>query len=424
MSSLADKLKSMGVKLGAEGLPPPRPRNPHAIEAVVAGQFRETVHGEVFVSETLYPADHRHGQTELRLAGSLRTVARWAREERVASLPPEGFVFLDTETSGLAGGTGTYAFLVGIGRHSPEGFRLTQVFMRDPAEEPALLDLVADLLQPCAALVTFNGKSFDVPLLRTRFTLDGRELPLGGAAHLDLLPLARRLWRDRLESRALSFLEAHILGAQRDEEEVPGWLVPQLYFDYLRSGDARPLHGVFYHNAMDVVALAALLNHVTGLLDDPLVNGREHGCDLVALGRLFEDMGQPDRAVELYECGLAKDLSEEVLVAAVRRLSYLQRRRGQTVAALELWRLAAGARQVYAHEALAKFYEHEMKECAEALRWTEAALRVVEAWPPAPARERALEDLSHRRDRLEARLSRIDGGKPVSGPRHGVAPTT
>ncbi len=407
MSSLADKLRSMGVKLGTENLPPPKPRNPHAIEAVVSGEFRETAHGEVFVSETLYPADHRHGQTELRLAGSLRTVAQWAKEERVASLPPEGFVFLDTETSGLAGGTGTYAFLVGVGRHGPEGFRLTQIFMRDPAEEPALLDVVEELLHPCAALVTFNGKSFDVPLLRTRFTLQGRELPLDGAAHLDLLPLARRLWRDRLESRALGFLEAHILGAQRDEEEVPGWLVPQLYFDYLRSGDARPLKGVFYHNAMDVVALAALLNHVTGLLDDPLINGCEHGCDLVALGRLFEDMGEPDRAVELYECGLAKDLSEEVFVAAVRRLSYLQRRRGQTVAVLELWRRAAGAQQVYAHEALAKFYEHEMKEYAEALRWTEAALRVVEAWPPSPARERALEDLSHRRDRLEARIKHV-----------------
>ena len=356
---------------------------------MVSGGFRETAHGPIFVSETLYPVDHRHGHTELRLAGSLTTVAQWAREERVASLPPEGFVFLDTETSGLAGGTGTYAFLVGIGRHSPEGFRLTQVFMRDPAEEPALLDVVADCCSPCAALVTFNGKSFDVPLLRTRFTLDARELPLGGAAHLDLLPLARRLWRDRLESRALGFLEAHILGAQREEDEVPGWLVPQLYFDYLRSGDARPLKGVFYHNAMDVVALAALLNHVTGLLDDPLVNGREHGCDLVALGRLFEDMGQPERAVELYECGLAKELTEEVFVAAVRRLSYLQRRRGQTVAALELWRRAAGAQQVYAHEALAKFYEHEMKEYGEALRWTEAALAVAESWPPGPARARA-----------------------------------
>jgi tetratricopeptide (TPR) repeat protein len=160
------------------------------------------------------------------------------------------------------------------------------------------------------------------------------------------------------------------------------------------------LKGVFYHNAMDVVALAALLNHVTGLLEDPLVKGREHGCDLVALGRLFEDMGQPERAAELYECGLARDLSEEVLVTAVRRLSHLRRRQGQTVAALKLWRLAAGARQVYAHQALAKFYEHEMKEYAEALRWTEAGLLAAEAWPPSPARQRALDDLNHRRQRL------------------------
>ena len=120
MTTLADRLKAMGVRLGAADLPAPRHRArgiAHAIETVVPGRFGATPLGEVFVSETVYPADHRLGQAALRLAGSLRTVAQWAREERVAELAPGGFVFLDTETSGLAGGTGTYAFLVGIGRH-------------------------------------------------------------------------------------------------------------------------------------------------------------------------------------------------------------------------------------------------------------------------------------------------------------------
>ena len=232
MTSLADRLKAMGVRLGAGDLPAPPPPDTHGrehdIESVVPGRVEPTPLGEAFVSETVYPAGHHLGHAGVELVSSLKTVAQWAREERVAELAPGGFAFLDTETSGLAGGTGTYAFLVGIGRHREDGFHLTQVFMRDPAEEPALLHLVAGLLRPCEALVTFNGKSFDMPLLATRFTLHGAVLPAAGAPDLDLLPLARRLWRDRLESRALSFLEVHILGHQRDEEEVPGWLVPQL----------------------------------------------------------------------------------------------------------------------------------------------------------------------------------------------------
>ncbi len=403
MTSLADRLKALGVQLGAGQLEPPPvpPQDPHAIENVLPGRFAPTPFGDIFVTETVYPAGHVHGQAALHLGASLRTVAQWSREERVADLAPDGFLFLDTETSGLAGGTGTYAFLVGLGRHQEDGFHLIQAFMRDPAEEPALLHFVAGFLAPCQSLVTFNGKSFDMPLLATRYALQRSPLPSEGAAHVDLLPLARRLWRNRLESRALSFLEVHILGHERDEEEVPGWLVPQLYFDYLRSGDARPLKGVFYHNAMDVVALAALFSHVTGLLEDPLTVGQEHGEDLVSLGRLFEDLGQPERAVELYQSGLARPMRDEVFVDGVRRLSFLLRRQGGAMAALELWRTAAGADQVYAHEALAKFYEHEMKDYAEARAWTEAALQIVRAGEP---REREEQELVHRLERLERKI--------------------
>ena len=180
--------------------------------------------------------------------------------------------------------------------------------------------------------------------------------------------------------------------------------MPQLYFDYLRSGDARPLKGVFYHNAMDVVALAALFSHVTGLLEDPLANGREHGSDLAALARLYEELGRPDQAVTIYQEALACELTEPVLVETVRRLSFLQRRRGQAEAAVELWRAAARGRQAYAHEALAKFFEHELREYGEALACTEEALRLVEAWAPGPARERGLAELAHRRERLERKL--------------------
>jgi uncharacterized protein YprB with RNaseH-like and TPR domain len=404
MVSLSDKLKSLGVKVGARDLPPPPPRAPYPIEQVVPGRFQETPHGEVLLVETRYPLDHQQGCAALHITASLQVIAEWAREPRLAGVEPNAFAFLDTETTGLAGGTGTYAFLVGVGRYEGEAFHLAQFFMRDPVEEMALLAALAEFLQPCQALVTFNGKAFDVPLLNARYISNGEQPPLASAAHLDLLPLARRLWRDRLPSRALGYLEEHILGVTRTHEDVPGWVIPSLYFDYLRCGDARPLKSVFYHNAMDVLSLAALLSHVVGLLDDPL-NGAVVPVDLVAMGKLFEDLRHLETAARLYERGLVHDLPEDMYWETVRRLSFAQKRRGNLSAAVALWREAARSGQIYAHVELAKFYEHKRRDYREAAQWTHAALALVNAPDfPRHACSRWLADLEHRLARLHRKL--------------------
>jgi uncharacterized protein YprB with RNaseH-like and TPR domain len=390
MDTLSDKLKSLGVQLGARDLPPPRVRHEtYPIEQVVAGHLQPTPYGEVFVSERSYSRDYRYGQVGLlQPEVSLQTIAAWAGETRLAESRLDQFTFLDTETSGLAGGTGTYAFLVGVGRFEGDHFRLAQFFMRDPAEEQAQLAALAEFLQPCQVLVTFNGKSFDGPLLNARYTLNGQESPLAALAHLDLLPLARRLWRDRLPSRRLGELETQILGAERTEEDVPGWVIPSIYFDYLRGGDARPLKGVFYHNAMDVLAMAALLNHIAHVLAEPLETAFEHALDLVAVGKLFETLGESETAIQLFEQGMARnDLPEEHYWTTQRRLSFLQKRRNNLAAAVEVWQLAAEARQIYAHVELAKFYEHKQRDYHEAIRWTQAALDLLRA-PNASGYER------------------------------------
>jgi uncharacterized protein YprB with RNaseH-like and TPR domain len=410
MASLSDKLKALGVKVGARDLPPPQPRNPYSIQQVVPGYFQETPHGEVFLVERRYPLEHRHGLSSLGMDTSLGILAEWARQPRLAEVEPGAFAFLDTETTGLAGGTGTYAFLVGVGRYDGEAFHLTQFFMRDPAEEPALLAALTGLLQPCQALVTFNGKAFDVPLLNARYVTNGETSPLASTAHVDLLPLARRLWRDRLPSRALGYLEEHILGAMRTGEDVPGWLIPNLYFDYLRSGDSRPLKSVFYHNAMDILSLAALLGHVAGMLDDPLKTQGEqrepvvHPLDLLAMGRLFEDMGHPEKAAQLYEHGLAHNLPQESYWDTVQRLSFIHKRRGDLPAAVALWRQAAGSGQVYAHVELAKYYEHHVRDYHEAVSWTQTCIALVKSPGfPRQAGQRWLADLEHRLTRLQAK---------------------
>lgn len=408
--SLADKLKSLGVKVGASHLKPPAPRVRHGspLENVLGGRWLETRRGKTFVVEQVYSTEYRHGRVPIRVQSGLGGLAAWAGDERLSRLALSQLALIDTETSGLSGGTGTYAFLVGAGRFVEEEFRLAMFFMSDPSEEAALLEALADFLAPCAALVTFNGKAFDAPLLRARYTLHSIPCPFDGFSHVDLLPLARRLWRDRLPSRALKYLEEHIMQAARSVQDVPGHEIPWLYFDYLRSGDATPLQGVFYHNAMDIVAMAALLHLTAGMLEDPHGSDIAHGLDIIALAKLFEDLNRPDDAARLYERGLKTELPEPDFWQAVRRLAGLQKRRGDLETALKLWEQSAADGHVYAHVELAKYYEHTCKDPASALRWTLTAIERIQNDPLMPAymKKHWMNELKNRQKRLETKLAR------------------
>lgn len=400
--TFADKLKSLGVKTGLTGLPQPKIEARHEIDSVVAGAFLPTPLGDVFIAEQSFVQDYRYGNASLASSLPLSMIAQWARDPRIADLPLSEFAFLDTETSGLSGGTGTYAFLVGAARFIDGQFVLRQFFMRDPAEEGALLEGLAHFLAPAKALITFNGKAFDAPLLTTRYALHRIPVPYKDYAHLDLLPLARRLWRDRLESRALKYLEEHVLGLKRSSEEVPGYEIPFLYFDYLRTRDARPLAGVFYHNAMDVVAMAALLTYVNEMIMQPYEGRVEYGLDFIALGKLFEDLGHWDEAARLFERGLECEITESDFGVAVKRLSILQKRRGDFDEAIRLWERAAAQGHIYAHIEMAKYFEHKCRDLKSAIQWTRSALEHVErADLPAYVRKYWVDEISHRLARLE-----------------------
>ena len=404
--SIFDKLKTLTGGKSASDLPQPKVEPRYEIDSVVAGTFLPTPLGEVFVAEQMYASDYLHGATPILSPLSLSLISQWANDPRIADMPLSDFAFLDTETSGLAGGTGTYAFLVGAARFIDGQFVLRQFFMRDPAEEPALLEGLAHFLAPSKALITFNGKAFDAPLLTTRYTLHRIPVPYKNYSHLDLLPLARRLWRDRLESRALKYLEEHVLGMSRSSEEVPGYEIPWLYFDYLRTRDARPLAGVFYHNAMDVVAMAALLTHMNEVMTNPYDGRVEHALDFIALGKLFEDLGHIEEAARLFERGLELDITESDFGLAVRRLSTLQKRRGDFEEAIRLWERAAAAGHIYAHIEIAKYYEHKRRDVRSALQWTRSALEhVQQANLPAYERKYWLDEITHRLVRLERKDS-------------------
>jgi hypothetical protein len=406
MPTLSDRLKALGVKIGTQDLPTPQINHTHPVEEVVPGRFVEAGGGRAYLIEQDFPVSYQHGQIGLRISTQPLTIAEWAGERCIAEQEPESLVFLDTETSGLAGGTGTFAFLVGVGRLHPGGFHLAQYFMPDPLDEPALLLALEEFLAPSQTIVSFNGKAFDIPLLATRYTLQGWKSPFKELSHVDLLHLARRLWRDRLPSRTLANIEVQILHSSRTDEEIPGWMIPQIYFDYLRDGDARPLQRVFYHNAMDVVSLAALLNHTSSLLEDPITKAENELIDLAAVARLMDDLGHPDKAVALYEICLNGPLSEEIYNDTLARLALLHKRANNYPAAIPLWEQVANRRQIFAYEELAKYYEHHTENLAAALQWTQAALELIHA-PDLPLSEKLQwqPEFEHRIERLNRKLS-------------------
>src|SRR4030043_644913 len=414
MPTLSDRLKSLGVKIGTKELPPPRPSKSYPVEEIVAGRFLDTSNGLTYLIEEDFPNSYIHGQIGLRIVTKPVTIAEWAGDLKIAERNPETLLFLDTETSGLAGGTGTFAFLVGAGRYTQDGFHLAQFFMRDPLEEPALLLALEEFLAPCQTIVSFNGKAFDVPLLNTRYTMQGWKSPFKNLAHVDLLHLGRRLWRDRLPSRTLANLEVQILEASRTDDEIPGWMIPQLYFDYLRDGDARPLKRVFYHNAMDVISLAALLNHTSMLLENPLRQLPIEFVDVAAVARLMEDLGYIEKAAQLYENCLQVELPEAVNNDTLYRLSMLYKHSNNYPAAISLWEQATSRNQLYAYEELAKYCEHHKQNLEEACKWTLLALDYINSFSfLEPENVRWKNEFQHRMLRLRRKVSAQENKKPA-----------
>jgi tetratricopeptide (TPR) repeat protein len=201
----------------------------------------------------------------------------------------------------------------------------------------------------------------------------------------------------------LGDLENKILGATRSQQDVPGWMIADLFFDYLHTRDARPLLGVFYHNEMDVVTLAALLAHMTDLCQNPLSDSIEYGSDLIAIGKLYADLGDLERASEIYQRGIQmEDVQGEDYWQALKEFSFIQKKRENIKAACLLWEEAAKNEQIYAHVELAKIYEHRIKDLSSAYQWTQAALQIVTK-PSFPiyAREQVRLELEYRLARLE-----------------------
>jgi len=348
-----------------------------------------------------------------------------SKRTRSALADSSKWLFLDTETTGLAGGTGTYAFLIGLAWWDAGALQVEQLFMRDFGEEHAILHEVAARLAERPVLVTFNGKSFDWPLLENRFTMT-REIPVPRlAAHLDLLHPARALWKLRLGSVRLVELERHVLDARKTgwhrQDDVLAALIPQHYFDYLRGGPAEPLAAVVRHNQMDLRGLAALV----GRMDELLTSEEGHNAeslDLFGLSRYLRQRGQSQRAhfacTQAIDLGLPKEYDRQ----ARHELAQSAKRRGEHGNAAALWHELVKDERKGAHacEQLAIFYEGKEKHFRRALEFAQLGLAKVRRARAlflnrhgAKGSLRMEQRLADRVARLQARINSKSTGRPT-----------
>jgi uncharacterized protein YprB with RNaseH-like and TPR domain len=406
---LAARLRRLGLGKGPEALRPPEERRPaKRVENLLRGELYAADDRACFLVEESFPLHARHGERSLGalLEQSIDVAATLAQDPALARLRFSDLLFIDTETTGLSGGTGTLVFLVGIGYLEPERFVVRQYFLRSPADEPAMLTALATDAARRPGLVSFNGRSFDMPLLETRYILNRRRSPFILAPHLDLLPAARRLWRDSLDSCSLGSLEGSVLGVRRDQADVPGGLIPIIYRDYLRSGNAIEMPRIFYHNQIDVLSMVVLAAHLCSAFGRP-EGELQRGQEWYSLARWYEQVGMVPEAEGAYRSALDADLPAEVYQGALQHLGLLLKRAERRDEAAIVWQQLASVEldDVHGHVELAKYHEWHTGELEQAAQWTRQALALVERWPRG-LQKLAAPDLRHRLNRLETKLER------------------
>lgn len=397
-----------------------QPYEPQPLDQLLpGGRVEETSVGGCFVLDKVYPVSYRHGPDQLSglLDWSAEPAAIFCKDQRLKGLSFRDFLFIDTETTGLAG-AGTLAFMVGVAffESGPTGDVLVvrQYFLRDHGDEPGMLTLLDELMAGRQGLISFNGRSFDLPLLDTRFLMNRMPTDIRERPHIDLLHPSRRLWRDRLGSVALGALEVNLLGLHRTHQDVPGWMIPAMYTNYLRSGDASELVRVFYHNQIDMLSMVTLTSR---LLDQFVKAGEGNDpLDLLSLGKWQADLGLESEAERNLRLAAAGDLPLDLYHQALHRLGLLLRRADRRAEAVPVWQQIAATSfsGVEAHVELAKHYEWHQKELSQAITWIERAMALVNSWDHPRRAELERDELLYRLARLKRkqRLESADAYSP------------
>jgi uncharacterized protein YprB with RNaseH-like and TPR domain len=396
----------------------PDPDASAAPAGVAAGLGGEALGGSeaCVVIDRRYAADASHGRHRIESCVPRADAPIHLFDARVTADHAAWWrkvVFFDIETTGLSGGAGTIAFLAGCGWFDEAGhFLVRQFFLAAPSGERPMLDALRDVFAEASLLVTYNGRTFDVPFMEMRWAFHRAAAPTDDLPHFDMLPPARRLWSRREmaspegEGCSLSALERRVLGFHR-LGDVPGFEIPARYFQFLRTGEASLIEGVLEHNRHDLVSLAAVMSHALWLAQEGPEACREP-AEQVALGRIYERGGQEDAAVRSYEMAEATG-DAEVRRHALARMAVIHRRASRHDAAASAWqtildlvprgRRALGPLERRAAEALAIHHEHRAKNLGEARRYAEAL--------SGTSTGRQGDDVERRLRRLQRKMGRL-----------------
>ncbi len=391
--SLANKLRQLIPPANSASSPTAKPAVD--LDPFLHGKEVVTPFGACYVIEKAIPLEERHGHRLLREVLDIN----YGGLAQLQALEIRKVLFLDTETTGLAGGTGTYAFLIGLGSFTTTHFLVKQLLMRDYNEELAVLYLLDQELQDRDTIISFNGKTFDIPLLQTRFTLARLGLQgCAGKAQLDLLHLSRRIWRQKLKSCSLSSLETNILGVRR-VSDIPGAEIPGRYFEFLHTGEGRLLQDIVEHNTVDIISMATLLYRIQRTLQ---LEPGECSCPWEAEALANKALRQGNYTQGLLYLETARQLchNRTQYLRLLRNSAFIHKRLRNYKKACALWEeiLRLAYDDLDAHEELAKYYEHRAKDLPAAERVTRRALAI--AWQTGSAKAAALE---HRLRRIRSK---------------------
>ncbi len=367
------------------------------------GEEIDTPFGPAFLIQTQYPLDHMHGRNRLAdiLEYDTSIAAEVARQPSLGETSIERLLFIDTETTGLVGGAGTLAFMIGIGAFMDDAFVLRQYFLRDPGEERGMLSALQGDLESAEGFVSYNGRAFDLPLLEMRYMLGLRHhWSLSTWPQFDLLHPARRLWRMSLPDCTLGTIERMRLDVHRTEEDVPGSMIPGLYLDYLRSGDASQMTRIVYHNAVDILTLVGLATQI--LNRHQYQDSSElSGAEALAVARWHHESGRLDAAEDAFLRAITSS-KPDVRIDALHRYTVYLKSQDRREEAVEKWETLHSLVPDDPRPCveLSKYYEWHTKDLGQAQRWAQEALVCLSHWKHDWRRDQAWEEIEHRLERL------------------------
>ncbi len=367
--------------------------------------------------ENPYPLDVKYGKVTISSGLEIKgkTLTCLSKESAFENLDLSTALFIDLETTGLSGGTGVVAFLVGLGFYRDDKFYVTQFFLGELAEEEKMIKELGQFFSQMnfQSVVTFNGKGFDMPLLETRFILHRQPFVLSELPHLDFLYSARSLWRHKHESCRLYHLAREVVEADRSED-IPSAEIPWRYFQYLNTGNFELIEPILYHNQEDILSLLGVI--IVGSLIFSEDQGEEltDALDLYGAGRVMENIGEAEKSVYFYKRAIEEGLSDELSLTAKKKISYYFKRNQEWKPAVTLWREMTSSNtqskdQLLSFRELAMYLEHKKKKYEEARKTAEEGYVLSLNYSSYYEK-----DFAHRMERLKNKIQKQKAKKKKS----------